>query len=304
MSGCLEMTHAMCESRFVSFIPPVSGARCLCFTTEGIHQMTIKTLALAVQQNYAAGMSGADDAQFQALVDLGDQAHEIIRMEDELAANRETLRRVWALAQQMYKSLGWIESHVRGHSEWWGSEDTDTVENEWLRNTRDLLKLLEDVPKTSPEASAAHHRDPLSLFSETELFSELSKRGAVVSSWSDGDLSFLDDEAPEEVSDDELPALKSRVIELAKRGLEETLGSRGNEYLADWWSMHSDDALRAHEESLAEACVSYGVDLVGTAKPAVYTWRHKASMRSSTGMSFKSRAEAARDAIRTLKIKV
>ncbi|ABM96876.1 hypothetical protein [Methylibium petroleiphilum] len=263
--------------------------------------MSIKALALAIEQNYAAGMSGGDDTQFQALIDLGDQAAEIIKMEDELVANRETLRRVWALAQQLQKSLGWIETFIREHGEWWGSEDVDTAENEWLSNARDLLKLFEDVPKTAPEASAARHSNPLSMFTETELLDELRGRGAVASVWTAEDLSFLDEDAPEGVTDEELPALKARALESAGRSLEDILGARGNEHLADWWHMNCDDVMSAHEESLVKACEAAGVEIVDD---HTITWQHGGTVHSGTGSSFESVAAAARDAIRTLRIKI
>lgn len=261
--------------------------------------MSIK--ALAMQKNCAVGMSGGDDTQFQALIDLGNQAGEIIRMEEELAANRETQRRIWALAQQLYKSLGWIEAFIREHGEWWGSEDIDTSENEWLSNARDLLKLFDDLPKTVPEASAVRHSNPLAMFTETEVLDELRGRGTVASVWTVEDLSFLDEDAPEGVTDEELPALKSRALEAARRSLEDILGARGNEHLADWWDMNCDDVMSAHDESLVRTCEAAGVDIVDD---HTITWQHGGTVHSGTGSSFKSVAAAARDAIRTLQIKI
>ena len=46
--------------------------------------MSIKQLAQAVITNYDAGMSGGDDKQFQALIDLGDQAAGIVKLTEDV----------------------------------------------------------------------------------------------------------------------------------------------------------------------------------------------------------------------------
>lgn len=84
----------------------------------------------------------------------------------------------------------------------------------------------------------------LAQASEMQLLDALAARGIIVSAWSVGDLDFLDElDETADLSDEQLAAVKINFMDGVGPGLKDTLSSRGNEYLGDYWPQVRDKLL-------------------------------------------------------------
>lgn len=82
-------------------------------------------------------------------------------------------------------------------------------------------------------------------FSDQDLINELQKRGLVPVVWNHEDAAgpILDDEAAEDLDEAQVEKAARLLLARAEEGLNDILGERGNNYLADRWSELSDEIL-------------------------------------------------------------
>lgn len=78
---------------------------------------------------------------------------------------------------------------------------------------------------------------PLKQFDTDELIAELRTRNLVLSIWNKDDFSpvILEDEDCADLTEEEVDQAADAALHEMKRNLEDHLGSKGNEFIADMW---------------------------------------------------------------------
>lgn len=121
----------------------------------------------------------------------------------------------------------WKDHLGEGHPATIVTADIDGL----IEQLQHMKQRLQPAGVNAPDEA----RSPLKTFDTLDLLDELRLRGQVVSSWGREDLSFLEEAAwTEELTAEQLDALKDLVMEQSGDGLAEILGQRGNDYLSDW----------------------------------------------------------------------
>jgi hypothetical protein len=103
---------------------------------------------------------------------------------------------------------------------------------------------------------------------DQQLLDALRARGYTLSAWSVEDLAFLDHtEWLAGLSQAQLVAVKQTAMESISRSLEDILGQRGNEHLADWCSLNQAPLLTVASSCLLAAPADPSAGLANASLP-------------------------------------